>query len=198
MKLPCLAFKLGPVSATESASGHVFRAKTDALGTVEITTTEDLSRLNSLVLVHPWIDFLLDRRPVGSVIETTFEQLMGGQSSSIGEPPSSPGPSNITSTISQSRTARLASRFRLSFGARSRDAESLLSPSSVSPADKRTQALQLVARLRQPFGALLLTPTRQNVAEYRRVASESLITVRVQEDTPLNVLIASAQMLDVL
>jgi len=60
------------------------------------------------------------------------------------------------------------------------------------------RALQLVARLRQPFGALLFTPTRQNVAEYRRVASECQITVQVQEDMPLSVLIENARMLDVL
>ncbi|KAF8123182.1 hypothetical protein EV363DRAFT_1587463 [Boletus edulis] len=195
MKLPCLAFRLGPVSATRSASGRVFRAKTDALGTVEIRTTEDLSRLDPLTLVYPWIDFLLDRQPVGTVVETISEDDQGLL---IGEPDPLSSPYHTTSPLLQSRTARFASRFGLPFSARPRGAASLLSPSPVSLTDKRTEALRLVARLRQPFGALLLTPTRQNVAEYRRVASESLITVRVQDDTPLNVLIASAQTIDVL
>ena len=200
MKLPCLTFKLGPVSesATRSVSGRAFRAKTDGLGIVEITTTEDLSRLDSLILVHPWIDFLLDRQPVGSFTETVAEEPLNEQSSSIGELSSSPGPSNITLVVPQTRAARFVARLGRPFGAQPRDTASLLSPSPVSPTDKRTQALQLLARLRQPFGALLFTPTRQNVAEYRRVAAASEITVRVQDDTPLSMLIASAQMLDVL
>ncbi|KAF8132072.1 hypothetical protein EV363DRAFT_1398440 [Boletus edulis] len=146
MKLPCLCFTLGPVSVTRGTSGHVFHAKMVALGTVEIS---------SLVLVHPWIDFLLDRQHIVFLDS---------------ELPSFPTPSNFTSATPQSRTAWLASRFGLPFN---------------SP-------LQVVARLRKPFGALF-TPTRHNVAEYRRVASESLITVRVQ-----NVFVASAQILDVL
>ncbi|KAF8415449.1 hypothetical protein L210DRAFT_3637217 [Boletus edulis BED1] len=66
------------------------------------------------------------------------------------------------------------------------------------PMDRHTAALQLIARLRQPFGALLLTPMRQDVVGYRRVASESLITVQVQEDMPLDDLIDSIRILDVL
>ena len=93
-------------------------------------------------------------------------------------------------------------RLGLTFGGRHptppRDASSLLPPSSVSQIDKQMRALRFVARLRQPFGALLFTPTRQNVAEYRRVASESMITVQVQEEMPLNVLVDNVRMLDVL
>ncbi|KAF8431299.1 hypothetical protein L210DRAFT_3560691 [Boletus edulis BED1] len=66
------------------------------------------------------------------------------------------------------------------------------------PMDRHTAALQLIARLRQPFGALLLTPMRQDVVGYRRVASESLIIVQVQEDTPLDDLIDNIRILDVL
>ena len=47
------------------------------------------------------------------------------------------------------------------------------------------RGLQVIARLRQPFGALLLTPNLSDVAAYRRVATESLITVRVGEVTPM-------------
>ena len=62
------------------------------------------------------------------------------------------------------------------------------------------RALQVVARLRQPFGALLLTPNLFNVSAYRRVAAESLITVQVDEITPtmLNKLVDSVRTLDVL
>ncbi|KAF8128900.1 hypothetical protein EV363DRAFT_1264632 [Boletus edulis] len=141
MKLPCIAFKLS-VSRSHNRSAQVFRAQTTALGRVEIRT-EDLPAFNSLYLVYPWIDFLLDQQPV-------------------------------------------------------RNATSLPSPSHVSLTDKLTPALRSMARLGQPFGALLFTPTRENVAEYRRVASESVITVRVQEDTPPQVLMACVQTLDVL
>ena len=62
------------------------------------------------------------------------------------------------------------------------------------------RALQVIARLRQPFGALLLTPLPGNVAAYRRVAAESLITMQVEEITPamLDKLVNSVRTLDVL
>ncbi|KAF8553291.1 hypothetical protein OG21DRAFT_1268297 [Imleria badia] len=204
MKLPCLVFKLGPVSASLSASGQVFRAKTSALGTVGIRTTGDLSRLDSLYLVHPWIDFLLDQQPVGSVTKTIPQDSNDDQSSLIGDLPTFPGPPDTTSAASQTRTARLASRLGLSFGARTAtrppDAASLQPPSTLEQMDKQMRALQVIARLRQPFGALLLTRDLGNVAAYRRVASESLITVQVEEITPtiLNKLVDSVRVLDVL
>jgi hypothetical protein len=200
MKLPCITFKLGPVSATRSKSGHIFRAQT-VVGVVEINTEEDLSRFGPLYLVHPWIDFLLDRQPVGSVAETTLaipEDDTDDRSSSIGELPLFPGPSGITSAAPQTRAARLAAR--LFAPAFIRDTASLRPPSSLSQTDKQMRALQAIARLRQPFGALLLTPNLSNVAAYRRVAAESLITVQVEEITPaiLNKLIDSVRTLDVL
>ncbi|KAF8553290.1 hypothetical protein OG21DRAFT_1267989 [Imleria badia] len=206
MTLPCIVFKLGPVSASRSSSERVFRAQTAALGIVEIKTDEDLCRLDSLYLVHPWIDHLLDRQPVGSVIETIPEENTDNQdqSSSMGELPMIPRPSDITSLVSQTRTARLASRFGLSFAAltttRLGDAGSLLPPSTLAQTDKQTRALQVIARLRQPFGALLLTPNPGNVAAYKRVASESLITVQLEDIIPtiLNKIIDAVRVLDVL
>ncbi|KAN0094881.1 hypothetical protein V8E55_003168, partial [Tylopilus felleus] len=175
MRLPCLTFKLGAVTSARNAAGRVFRAQTDALGIVEIGTEEDLSRFNSLYLVHPWLDFLLDQRPVGGVIETIPEENTGDPSSSLGEPPS--------------WTA-----------APPEDAGSLRPPSSVSPEDKLNRALQMIARLKQPFGALLLAENPGKVAAYRRVAAETLITVQVEEITPavLNKLISNVRILDVL
>ncbi|KAF8125299.1 hypothetical protein EV363DRAFT_1351316 [Boletus edulis] len=154
MKLACIAFRLGPLSVSRTGSEQVFRAQTTTLGIVEISTAEDLIQLDSLVLVHPWIDFLLGRQSVG---ETISEEEPDDESSSESEP-SSPPP----------------------------------------PMDRHTAALQLIARLRQPFGALLLTSTHQDVVGYRRVASESIITVQIQEDTPLDDLIDSMRILDVL
>ena len=204
MTLPCIVFKLGPLSVSRSRSERVFRAQTAALGIVEIRTEEDLSRWDSLYLVHPWVDFLLDRQPVGSVIETIPEEETDDRSSSIGGLPSYPGISNITLVTPQTRTARLVARLGRPFFGRPATgpqyAASLRPPSSLSETDKQTRALRVIARLRQPFGALLLTPNFRNVAAYSRVAAESLITAQVEEITPavLNKLVDSVRVLDVL
>ena len=198
MKLPCVIFKLGRVSVTQSLSGRIFHAMTDGLGVVEIRTTEDLSHLDSLILAHPWIDFLLDRHPVGGV----KGKNTNNRSSSNGESQSSPGPSSVASAVSQTRTGWLTPSLGWSFGWRTTPSytASLPAPSSESQMDKQKQALQLIARLEQRFGALLFTPTRQNVAEYRRVAAESLIKVKVEEITEavLNKLVDGVRVLDVL
>ncbi|KAN0094882.1 hypothetical protein V8E55_003169 [Tylopilus felleus] len=204
MRLPCLTFKLGAVTATRNAAGRVFRAQTDALGIVEIGTEEDISRLSPLYLVHPWIDFLLDRQPVGSIMETIPEEHTEDQSTSLGEPPSFTGPSNAPGAAPEKRTARFGSRFTFPFGRRpaapQKDAGSLRPPSSVSPEDKLNRALQMIARLKQPFGALLLAENPGKVAAYRRVAAETLVAVQVEEITPavLNKLISNVRILDVL
>ena len=202
MRLPCLSFKLGRVSRNDSERS--FRAQTKALGIVEIRTEEDLSRVDSLYLIHPWIDFLLDRHPVGRIGEAMSEGNINNECPMQDELPSSTGPSNITSATLQTRAARLVARLGRPLSGRlatsTLDTASLRPPSSVSPMAKQTQALQLVARLRQPFGPLLLTPTRQHVEEYRRVAVESVITAQVEVITPviLDKLIHSVRTLDVL
>ena len=178
MKLPCITFKLGPLSPYHSRSGYVFRARTGSLGVVEIMTEEDLSQFSSLYLVHPWIDFLLDRQPVASDIDTIPDR-----SSSTSDLSSFPSPYDM-------RTPR---RFEPSSGGRrekplpylpNSDVMSLRPPSSLSPAEHLTRALQVIARLSQPFGAVLLTPHVGKVVAYKRVAPESLIKVQVQAMTP--------------
>ena len=190
MKLPCLTFKLGPVSATQGASGYVFQAKTEALGIVEIRTTQDLSRLDSLTLVHPWIDFLLDRQPISETAETIPEHSNHPSSSPGGLP-------NTARAVRQTRAQRIIFRIAPKFGAG--DTTSPPSHSPVSLEDRQSRARQLIARLRQPFGALLLARTRLNVEEYRRVAPESLITVQVEElkSRVLEKLIEGVRILDV-
>ena len=206
MKLPCLNFKLGPLLASRSKPGHIFRAQT-AVGVVEIKTEEDLSRFGPLYLVHPWVDFLLDRQPVGSVadaISVIPEENTDDQSSSIGELSLFPGPSSVALAAPQTLAAWLVTRLGQPFDGRTTtfppDAASLRPPSSLSPTERQTRASQVIARLRHPFGALLLTPHRSNVAAYRRVAAESLITIQVEEITPtiLNKLVDSVRTLDVL
>ena len=204
MRLPCLIFKFCTAKVTLNALGRVYRAQTDTLGIVEIRTEEDLSQFDPLYLVHPWLDFLLDRRPVGSVIETIPGGNTGDQPSSLGEPPLFAGPSNTLGAAPKTRTALFASLFAFPFSrqtaARPEDAGSLRPPSSVSQEDRVIQAFQVVARLSQPFGALLLTPNPGKIAAYRRVATETLITVQVEKITPavLNKLISNVRILDVL
>ena len=132
-------------------------------GVVKIRTEEDLSRLGSLYLIHPWINFLLEQQPVGSVAETIPEGNMDDQSS-LGLFLDSPG-----SIASPSLHGWLSALFGQPFGGRTtpspRGVASLLPPSSLSQTDKQIRALRVIARLRQPFGALLLTPHLGNVAD---------------------------------
>ena len=192
LRLPCLVFKLGPVMLSRTKSGRVFRAQTTALGIVEIRTDEDISLLGSLYLVHPWIDFLLDRQPVGSTWS-----IPGGNQPIIPELPSFS--SNFDSTMIQSWPAPQINRAQRTSLA-TVYSSSLRPPSTILQIEKETQALQVIVRLRQPFGALLLAPNPGNVSAYRRVAAESLITVQVQEVMPtvLNKLVDSVRILDVL
>ena len=55
------------------------------------------------------------------------------------------------------------------------------------PTDNETRARCLIARLRQPFGALLLRLiSTDGRAEYKRVAADSMIMVQIQESFPLS------------
>ena len=212
MRLPCISFKLGRLSLSRNESDRVYRALTDGLGIVEIRTKEDLSRFETLYLVHPWIDFLLHRHPVGSIVETTTpEGSIDGRSdvSSSAGPSSSPlpPPRTTTATTILARRSHFASRFKtlqfpgrtgtgLTFAGPAHDTTSLLPPASISADDRRTHVLQFIVRLRQPFGALLLTPTRQNAC--KRVAADCVIEVKVLEGASLKELCKSADILDVL
>lgn len=99
---------------------HTYRATTSMFGDIEIRTREDLTSMENLCVVHPWIRPLLDQ-----------EHLRGAAS-----------------------------------------------------LDKTTRALRLVARLRQPFGALVFMPLSR--VEYRRVAADSLIMTQISEEVPLD------------
>ena len=66
--------------------------------------------------------------------------------------------------------------------------------------DRETRALRLIARLGQPFGALLLslTSTRRRSVVYKRVAADSVITVQIQDSVPLKDVLDNVRILDVL
>ncbi|KAI9462971.1 hypothetical protein HD554DRAFT_1425706 [Boletus coccyginus] len=181
MKLPCIAFELPPLSPFRTRSGRVYRADTLPFGTVEIRTRHDLSRMQSLYLVHPWLDSLLEREDMHShafveddvapppSLNTDDEEIW----EEIGDDCSLPVP-------------ELPSE--------------LPTPVRMAPMDRETRARQLVVRLRQPFGALLVTlaATNRRAMDYRRVAADSLITVRFQENVPLADILANVCTLDIL
>ncbi|KAG8214194.1 hypothetical protein J3R82DRAFT_10986 [Butyriboletus roseoflavus] len=159
-----------------SAPVRTYHAWVPALGVVDIMATEDLSMLEHLYLVHPWIHDLLDREhPRSATIKDDLALPLP--------------PLNEDNSTSEDPTTY---RRLLSY-----EAPPLPSLRRV-PMDKQTRALRLVARLRQPFGALLLTPNREGSMEYKRVATNCVITVRVQEDVDLSHLVHNVRTLDVL
>ena len=135
LRLPGIVFPLAdlvPLPESDPESDlPVYRATTPMLGDVEIKTTDDLSGMDDLLLIHPWI---------GPLIDQDF-----------------------------SRGAPLF--------------------------DHATCALRLVVRLRKPFGALLLAPVARE--QYKRVATDSLIMVRVGEETSLAELINGIRTVDI-
>lgn len=177
MKLPCITFHLPPLSCYRTRSGRIYRADTVAFGSVEIKTRHDLSRMKSLYLVHPWLDTLLEREDKRSV---TTEEDVVPSSNTDDEEFSDEERDNDSSLLPES--------------------ESLLylAPPPVVPVDKDTRARRLVARLRQPFGALLLAPTGGRDGDYKRVAADGLITVRFQENVSLTDILNNVHILDVL
>jgi hypothetical protein len=134
LRLSGIVFPLAdlvPALEPDPESDPVYYATTPMLGDVEIKTTANLSGMEGLLLIHPWISPLLD------------------QDFSCGAP-----------------------RFDLS-----------------------KRALRLVARLRQPFGALLLAPLAR--VQYRRIATDSLIMVRVRKETSVTELIDGIRTVDI-
>ena len=172
MRLPCLAFKLRLVSGRQDGSEYVFGAQAGAIGAVEVKTKQNLTRLGFLYLVHPWIGFLLDRQVARSTVEVIAEEDTPSRLGSFSFPYLS-GPSYPVGSES---------------------------PSTSPAMDAQTHVSEFLARLRQPFGALLLASNPRNTAEYKRVAAGNLITVQAEEITSatLDGLIHSVRVLDVL
>ena len=182
MKLPCIAFQLPSLSLYRTRPDRIYRVNTHAFGIVEIITRTDLSRLNSLYLVHPWLDTLLEHEDIQSGIlveddvvpppspitddEEICDEEMDHDSSSLPEP----------------------------------ELPSFPTPVRMVPMDREARARQLVARLRQPFGALLVTlaSTGRRVVGYKRVAADSMITVQFQENLSLSELLDNVRTIDVL
>ena len=181
MKLPCIAFQLPSFSPCRTRSGRVYRAATLAFGMVEIKTRYDLSRMNSLYLVNPWLDALLEREDIQSEVFVAGDVV----------PP--PSPNTDDEEISDEETNDDSSLLEP-------ESPSLPTPVRMLPMDRETRARRLVARLRQPFGALLVTlaSTGRRAVDYRRVAADSMITVQFQENILLTDILDSVRTVDVL
>ena len=182
MKLPCIAFKLPPLSPTRTVSGRVYRVETPGFGMVEIKTKQELSLTNSMCLVHPWLDALLDREDIQTGVSVEDDVAEPSSPNSDEEDEEEEELEDDSSQLSE----RTSPSHPPSMG--------------TAPVDKETRALQLVARLRQPFGALLFTlaSTRRRAVEYKRVAADSMITVQIQEDVALTDVLDNVHILDVL
>ncbi|KAF8546581.1 hypothetical protein OG21DRAFT_1102783 [Imleria badia] len=213
MKLPCIAFQLPPFSLcrrTRSGRTQVYRAHTVAFGMVEIKSRHDLSQMKSLCFVHPWLDTLLEREDRSNI--RVGEDIM-----------SPPSPNSGDEEISDEEIDDDEEFFDVDDNQESFDLDdeeffdvqeffdvennsSLLAqpelPSQPSPVhmDRERRARRLVARLRQPFGALLLTLASKGgrAVDYRRVAPDGAITVQFQENVSLADILDNVRTLDVL
>lgn len=197
MKLPCIAFQLLPFSQSyRTRLGRLYRADSVAFGMVEIKTRHDLSRMKSLYLVHPWLDTLLEREDKSNAI--MVEDIV---------PPLSPNTDDEEISDKEINNDDELFDDDDEFFDASDDISSLIEPVLLSqsppmmvPMDIEACARRLVARLRQPFGALLLTLTSTggHAVDYKRVAADSLITVQFRENVSLADILDSVRTLDVL
>ncbi|KAF8555005.1 TPR-like protein [Imleria badia] len=180
MKLACIAFELPPFSQSHrtTRSGRVYRTDTVVFGIVEIKTRHDLSRMKSMYLVHPWLDTLLEREDKSNVM--VEEDVVPPLSPNTGDEEIFDANNNFSSFIEPELLPQSA-------------------PMMV-PTYRETRARRLVAHLRQPFGALLVTlaSTGGRTVDYKRVAADSLITVQIQEDVSLADILDNIRTLDVL
>ncbi|KAF8128141.1 hypothetical protein EV363DRAFT_1170736 [Boletus edulis] len=137
--------------------------------------------METLYLIHPWLETVLDRGDI--------------HSGALMEDDVAPPPSPLTDgeEIDDEEIDDDASSFA---------EPELPSPVLVRmiPMDKETRARRLVARLRQPFGALLVTlaSTGRPTMDYRRVAADCLITVQLQDNVSLADILDNVRTLDVL
>ena len=173
--LPCFVFELPRLTAVSLRQGHrLYRVNTVEFGVVEIKTRHDLSQWTSLCLIHPWLDTILGCGEVPRGEEDYLPNLEDNELSdddTVEDELSSPEP----------------------------ESHHAPTPTHTAPlVDKETRAYRLAARLRQPFGALLVTlsPEGRHEKVHMRVAADSLITVQFQENVSLADLLDHARRID--
>ncbi|KAN0082753.1 hypothetical protein V8E55_008548 [Tylopilus felleus] len=182
MRLPCIAFQLPALSRFRtSTGGRLYRADTATFGTVDIRTRQDLFGMESLYLVHPWLDTLLARERTRS----------GGSMQDDVTPPSSPDSDDEEIPIGKFDDHPL-------FVCEPETRSFIAGSHTAAPMNKEMQARWLVARLRQPFGALLVAAAGQRSVDYMRVAADSSIMVQIRDNVPLTDILGNVCTLDIL
>ncbi|KAF8126355.1 hypothetical protein EV363DRAFT_1174343 [Boletus edulis] len=135
--------------------------------------------MKSLYLIHPWLDALLEH-----------EDIHSGAFVADDAPPPSPNTEISDEEFDDDDSLPLP------------EPELPLhhAPEHVAPMDEETRARRFVARLRQPFGALLLMPvaSSRRGTDYKRVAADGVIKVQFQGNLSLADILDNVRTLDVL
>ena len=200
MKFPCIAFKLPALSPSRIRSGRGFRVDTSVFGMVEIKTKQDLSRFKSLYLVHPWLDILLDREETQSGAFMEDDEAEDSEPSLLDTDDEDDIDAEDEDVSDEGEDDSDEEDEEGSPPLRERKSPSPLARVDTAPLDRETRALRLITRLRQPFGALLLSVTsrRRRAVVYSRVAADSQITVQFGENVSLSDILDNVRILDVL
>ena len=150
--LPCVVFTVKKLSVQNFGDGqeNCYRARVSVIGHVEFKTRErlPLTEPRKLIFIHPWIRDLRDH-------------LHGFTWRSNADDDESDSSSDESGSDPETETRAAPT-----------------SPSHALPAvttDDYTRALRLIARLQQPFRALLLH--QQHNEEFRRIASDQEIII---------------------
>ena len=191
MTLSCIAFPLPEFTANRTRPGRVYdyHANTAVFGMLQVRTRHDLSQWKSrLYLVHPWLHALLEREDGTTEddvpLSSPYPDISDDGSDDEDEDEETNNHNSNTLSISQ------------------RESSSRAAFTHFAPVDRTMRARRLVARLGQPFGALLLAPkvdseTRRMMG-YQRVAADALITVQFGGNITLTDILKNVGTLDVL
>jgi hypothetical protein len=178
LHLPCIVF---PISEVKRRRGLTYSVKADGLQDLLITTEDRLVVFSparpaqqTFLLVRPWNrydlglpDFADETKSVEYWAESVFPSEDSQNAEDFSEPPSPSGDSQSTGDIPEPEPESPSDH---SLGE---------SSGAIGQIDSDMQALKLVVRLGQPFGALLLA--QQRGGEYKRIASDHDIVARVKD-----------------
>ena len=183
LRLPCIVFRV-TANRTFESNTNVYIAKAKTLEETRICTARKFST-KSLLLVCPWIHELLDLgSPHGHRdMEADFEFTSDAREESVlhendDDSIRRPRPNN-----DHSQSDHLNVPYEIS---RPSTPSTLPPPSPATPFDERTRALRLVARVRRPMTALLLSHQRHG---YKRVATDHEIVIQLRKQASLDSII---------
>ncbi|KAG9309214.1 hypothetical protein JVU11DRAFT_10928 [Chiua virens] len=151
LRLPCIVFPIKSLARSRQ-DVQIYRAQVFGLGEVEFMAAESLplTKMRDLVIVHPWIP-----------------EIRGSHDEVHRDFGHETGPVDNSYDGDEVMDVNFGSGHSVAFNG--------VSP---APLDKYHRALQLVARLGQPFHALILA--RQPCSEFKRVVTENKVIVTAQ------------------